>query len=310
MKILFITLLFLSSLFAGFEKVRIGEISREYEDKITYSQLREIIDDIEKVFESQLGFNVFDYSNDGKPIHLTYLEPTLAQKRLERKINNFEKKKDKISKLKEFFPSKKLEIDTVQEEYNIQSKILNKKIENLNRYVREVNKIKQYPKKEYDEIKNYIKVKKDDIKKETKLKRKLASKLRKSLNQYNNKIHSFNNLVKQSQILANEIESLQRSLKVVKGRAFGQIQTIEKTYIKDGKKFKETTTQSSMDKIEIYSFENLDQLKAVLAHEIAHLVGIPHINDSNALMNPILQKNQEKDLFLTRDDIRNFNENF
>jgi hypothetical protein len=130
------------------------------------------------------------------------------------------------------------------------------------------------------------------------------------LNQYNNKIHSFNNLVKQSQILANEIESLQRSLKVVKGRAFGQIQTIEKTYIKDGKKFKETTTQSSMDKIEIYSFENLDQLKAVLAHEIAHLVGIPHINDSNALMNPILQKNQEKDLFLTIDDIRNFNENF
>jgi hypothetical protein len=65
-----------------------------------------------------------------------------------------------------------------------------------------------------------------------------------------------------------------------------------------------------MDKIEIYGFESLGELKAVLAHEIAHLVGVHHINEHNALMNPILQKNQIEDLFLTIKDITNFKNNF
>ena len=45
-----------------------------------------------------------------------------------------------------------------------------------------------------------------------------------------------------------------------------------------------------MNKIEIYGFDNKQELKVILAHEIAHLVGIPHINVKDALMNPILQK--------------------
>ena len=65
-----------------------------------------------------------------------------------------------------------------------------------------------------------------------------------------------------------------------------------------------------MNKIEIYSFDSKEQLKVILAHEIAHLVGIPHINVKNALMNPILQDNQVKNLELTFDDIRAFEMNF
>jgi len=65
-----------------------------------------------------------------------------------------------------------------------------------------------------------------------------------------------------------------------------------------------------MTKIEIYGFDNLKQLKVVLAHEIGHLVGIPHIENKGALMNPIVQKNQEMNLSLTQDDIKAFKENF
>ena len=64
-----------------------------------------------------------------------------------------------------------------------------------------------------------------------------------------------------------------------------------------------------MNKIEIYGFDNLKQLKVVLAHEIAHLVGIPHIEVKNALMNPLLDKNQDE-LVLSSEDILNFKENF
>ena len=96
----------------------------------------------------------------------------------------------------------------------------------------------------------------------------------------------------------------------VKGKAFGMKEITLKTYYKDGKKIKEKSVKSNMTKIEIYGFENISQLKAVLAHEIGHLVGIPHINAKKALMNPILQKNQINELFLTNDDIDNFNTNF
>lgn len=310
MKILILNLLILSSLLAGYEKVRIGNIHKHYQNQITPTQLRTLLSEIENTFESQLGFNVFDYSQDGKPIDLLYLPPSKMEKRINRKIDSFNKKKEKLNKLSGFFPKKKKELDSVQKKYNIQADILNSKITNLNNYVREVNKIKQYPKKQYDEIKNYIKIKKDEIKNERKLKRSLERKLRKTLNQYNNKIHSYNNLVRQSSMLIKEIESLQRSYKVVRGKTFGQKEITLKTTIKNGKKYKERTTKSSMDKIEIYSFENLNQLKVILAHEIGHLVGIPHIDFKDALMNPILQKSQENRLFLTIEDIKNIKTHF
>jgi predicted Zn-dependent protease len=52
------------------------------------------------------------------------------------------------------------------------------------------------------------------------------------------------------------------------------------------------------------------ELKAIIAHEIGHLVGIPHISDKGALMNPILQENQKRRLELTNADIKNFNKYF
>lgn len=54
----------------------------------------------------------------------------------------------------------------------------------------------------------------------------------------------------------------------------------------------------------------MNQFKAVLAHEIAHLVGICHIEKQGALMNPILQSNQVVRMELTPDDIKAFNQVF
>ena len=107
-----------------------------------------------------------------------------------------------------------------------------------------------------------------------------------------------------------ELESLGRDIKTVNGRTFGIKETVLKTYYKDGKEEKESTTTNSMNKIEIYNFNSLEHLKVILAHEIAHLVGVPHIDDVGALMNPILQENQKSRLHLTSEDIENFRKNF
>jgi predicted Zn-dependent protease len=113
-------------------------------------------------------------------------------------------------------------------------------------------------------------------------------------------------MVRQYTRLARKIEVMARGSKEVRGAAIGYIETTFKTFYKDGKVHKEKSTKSTMDKIEIYGFDSLDELKAVLAHEIAHLLGVGHVNAKGALMNPTLQKNQIQKLKLTPADIKAF----
>jgi len=68
------------------------------------------------------------------------------------------------------------------------------------------------------------------------------------------------------------------------------------TFGQDGKKIEQKSVENSVQNIEIYGFENKNKLKAVLAYEIGHLVGLPNIDTEN--------------LTLTQDDIKNFKENF
>lgn len=309
MRQIFILLLFITSLFAQYEKISIGKIDDYYYEKVTFTQLENLIKEIEQTFETQLGFNVFDYSLDGKPIDLFYLPPSKLEQKIEKKISSFDKKAKKLEDYKEYFIIKKRELDSLQEQYNLKSKNLNDKIKELNSYIEEANK-KKYTKREYDEVKAYINQKKEAINYDSKEKKKLERELQKVVLQYNNKIILFNTTVNQAKMLSNEIESLSRNNKIVKGKTFGNKEITLKTYYKDGKKFEEKEIRNSMNKIEIYNFDNLNQLKAVLAHEIAHLVGIPHIESTGSLMNPILQQNQIDELFLTSDDIKNFRENF
>ena len=59
MKVIVIIFIFFSFAFSSYEKVKIGKIDNYYKDKITKNELLEMIKEIEKTFESQLGFNVF-----------------------------------------------------------------------------------------------------------------------------------------------------------------------------------------------------------------------------------------------------------
>ena len=86
LNLVFVTLLLTSSLNAAYEKIKIGTISSEHKNNITVVQLKKMIDEIEYIFESQLGFNVFDYSSNGKPIDILYVSKNAAEKRLNTKI--------------------------------------------------------------------------------------------------------------------------------------------------------------------------------------------------------------------------------
>ena len=310
MKKLLLSFFFVSFSCASYEKVAIGKIDDYYKDKITKKELEQIIKEIEYIFESTLKKNIFDYSIDGKPIDILYVPNTQLEDKISKKLELIKKKKEKIEELQEYFPSKKREIEVSQDDLNGQIKVINQKVEDLNSYIKNVNSRKNVTKEEYSKIEEYVKNEKYEINNYLKEKDKSYQNLQNILNSYNQKVVAFNNLVRESNSLIKELESLGRDIKTVNGRTFGIQETVLKTYYKDGKEVKESITTNSMNKIEIYNFDSLEHLKIILAHEIAHLVGVPHIDDEGALMNPILQENQKSRLHLTSEDIENFRKNF
>lgn len=309
-KIILLTLFLIGNVNAGVEEVRIGTIDEHYSKVITNIELKQILSDIENTFENQLGFDVFNYSNSGKPIDIIYLAPQRLEKQIKSKIKKLERKKVQIDELKSQFPEDKARIDEYQKGLNKFASYINEMTISLNSYIENANKQRNFNSSQYKSAQRYVQEKQDRIKREIKNLRKERRTLRRMSDKYNKKIRKLNNLVRSHNTLSNQITRMSRSIKKVKGKTFGSKEISLKTYYKDGKKVKKRTETTNMTKIEIYGFETKNQLKAVLAHEIGHLVGIPHINVKNALMNPILQENQIQNLMLIQADIRNFKKNF
>ncbi len=310
LKVFFLFIFVVINLNGQYEKVKIGKIDAYYQDKITQEQLRSIIEEIEKILETQTNINIFDYSNDGKPIDILYLPLSKKKLDVESGIKTLKIQKSKIDTFQEYILSKDDDIKKKALELQNLNKNLNQKIHKLNLYIEKMNTKNITSQQEYNEIKQYISKEKQKIKQETNIYDQKRIKYNNFLKSYNQKVSSHNLLVNQYNRLQRKIETLMRSMKEIKGVAKGYTKTVLKTVYKDGKEYRTKETQNYMEKIEIYGFDSLEQLKTILAHEILHLVGVGHIDTKGALMNPILQENQVENLYLIFEDIENFKSSF
>jgi chromosome segregation ATPase len=309
-KILLLIFIFTNILFASFEYVSVGNIDRYYNSKISTEQLKSLLLEIEEDLESQLQTNIFDLSNNGKPINLVYVEPSLLEKRIERKIDLLKSKQKKINQLQEYLTKNQKIINKEKELFKKENALLNSRIKDFNSYVKEINKKRNFSNEQFKRIKADILSTKKKLDIEINKMNRYRDDIKRKVNKFNTKVNSFNNQIREYKRLSKEIETLTRGFKKVKGMTFGVKEINTKTYFKDGKRVQEKTQKQRMDKIEIYGFSSRGELKAVLAHEILHLVGLPHINDKYSLMNSVMQENQIKNLKLTKEDIKNFRKNF
>ena len=86
-KIIFLILSFTTFSYASFEKIRIGKIDNHYKNKINEQEFRNILNEIEYIFESELNMNVFDYSEEGKVIDIIYIPPSKLEQRINKKTD-------------------------------------------------------------------------------------------------------------------------------------------------------------------------------------------------------------------------------
>lgn len=310
-KLIILTSFIISFSHASFQKVSIGEIDNHYKNKISEYELRNIINEIEYFLESKLGTNVFDYGEFyGKKINLVYVPPSKLEKRIYSHLKKLKEKEKRIIKIQKSFPKKQKDIKKLKNLFVKQNNILDKRVKSLNDYVRIVNKKKSISRNEYNKVQSYIKKQKTKLQNELQKLKKEESYVKGIVGKHNKNVFLYNNLIREHHRLNSEVEVMSRSFKKVKGMTFGITEIKLKTFYKNGKKVKEKSTKNSMNKIDIYGFDSFEELKTILAHEILHLVGIPHINKKDALMNPIIQKNQIDNFSLTQDDILNFNDHF
>lgn len=306
-----ITIIFLStSLFSAYEKVSIGSIDSYYENKISRYELKQMIEDIEYVFESSTGVNAFDYSSSGKPINLIYVPPSNLERRIQKKQNRQKEIRKKLDFLKKTLPNKREEVLFLKSTFEKKNEIHNEKVSSFNKYIKNINKQKNLTKNDILKIKEDVNKQKKKFSQDIKNLKDEQSNLKKVINSYNNQTYLYNKNIREFNRLSKDIESMSRSLKKIRGKTFGLKEIQIKTIFKNGKIRKEKKIKTKMDKIEIYGFSSKAELKAILAHEIGHLIGLPHINSKNALMNPILQESQIKNLSLSFEDRQNFRDNF
>ena len=101
MKIFLFLFISLNISFASYEQVRIGKIDSYYKNKISEQELLFLLKEIENLFESELKTNVFDYSENGKPIDILHVSNKQLEENLSKKIEKLDNKKERDIFLKE-----------------------------------------------------------------------------------------------------------------------------------------------------------------------------------------------------------------
>lgn len=298
--------------FAEYQKISIGTIDPEYHMRVNNNTLLKILKEVERVYETTLGQNVFDIAqHGGKPVNIVYVPDSDRKTKIEQKTALLERKKIQISNLKALIDIKEKQVKAIGKEVTINKNALNEHISALNDYTKQFQRKKFTSREAYNKAKAYYDEKKEEIERLQKIYyTHYENSYLPHVDEFNQRVARYNALVGEYKFLQIKLEVLSRGFTEKKGVAVGQTRTVYKTVYKDGQYQKTAKTTKTMKKIEIYGFTNLNQLKVILAHEIGHLIGMDHVSIPHALMNPHLQKNQEEYLQLTESDIKEFKRSY
>lgn len=296
--------------FAELQTVSVGKIDKRYSDLVSKNSLREIIKDIEALFETQLGFNVFDYSEDGKPIDILYMPPSQKKKKILRNQKQLESLKKKIDSLEGSISEKQAVLQQIKSQLSYDYKLLNHNIEELNTYILKNNSFQNLSQDDYQKVNKYISQEKENIRNRTKDLAKEKRQVNKKLAAYRMKVRKYNALADKYNYIQRNTEKISQNYTELKGITKKRTTTTYTTYTQKEASIRKKEIKADVERIEIYNFENLNLLKVILAHEIGHLIGVGHVDVDGALMHTYLQKEQVESLSLTLDDIKAIRECF
>ena len=236
---------------------------------------------VEELWESSLDRDLLNYSENGEvAIHLIYSEEqqrTAEERRLSERIQRNKRQVDmlegELKRLKKSYQSRQQELKKSLSDYSAAVNTFNDTIEKWNKR----GGVPQSEKSTIEQMRRKI----DRLETEINRKEQNAEMVRRRANA---KTDQINRLIQtQNRMVDAYNEQFGESRKFDQGR-----------YIRNGED----------QRINIYQFGNLAELKTVLAHESGHAFGLNHVENPKSVMYPVMAKQNIFNLSLSEEDLK------
>lgn len=256
---------------------RIGTIDRKY--RITQEELKQLLQDAAEAWSETAEKPLVVYSAEGEiEVNLVYgdiQELTGNEKHLRERINSEELR---IKSLQKEYRESKHSYDLKLMEYNRKTDKNRERIEELNAWVNRKNEAGGFREDELEIFR----------KREKRIDEKtgVISRMEKSLTSRADRLNRMTDRINRLILEKNElIDQYNRSFS-------GEQQFTQGTYEWEGR----------YRAINVFKFEEKEELRLVLAHEMGHALGLDHVSNPVSVMYPKMEKQNRQTLRLTEED--------
>jgi hypothetical protein len=244
---------------------------------ITKEDFSKIVFEAEKIWEKGIGKDLFTYNPNALfTINLVFdkrQQETIAEKQFREKLN---KENYSYDTLTNKYETLKASYNKRFEQYSSSVSLYEKKLKEYNNEVSYWNKHAGIPKEKYNDLE----------KKRLNLKNIEAQLKEESV--YLKKLNdNMKSLVKQINSFAGDFNANIRDY----NSKFGKARTFDQG-------------EYTGDKINIYQFDKINDLRLVLAHEFGHALHLEHVENPLSIMYYLMDKQNLKDPTLSKEDLQ------
>jgi predicted Zn-dependent protease len=256
---------------------RFGDIDPRFD--IPQEELKHLMKEVETLWASAMKQQLLEYDKDGQVvINLVYSEDQQRTEDERRLYKRIQLKKGQVNVLEQEYAHQKKRFEQNQELFSRTLSNFNQQVKKYNDWQKRM-KTRSIPfdiRQKFKQLERKINQLKVEVERR---KENLEFERQKT----NNKLRQLNRFIDQQNKLIS-----QYNMRFGVAKKFNQGQ-----YVKKGQD----------EQINIYQFANLAELKTVLAHETGHALGLSHVNNPEAIMNALMDKQNIFNLSLTNEDI-------
>ena len=256
---------------------RLGNVDERF--PLNTKEFRKSAFEAERIWEDAIGKELF-VLDDTSPFEVYTVfderqQMTYEAKNLEGSINNYKQEaallESQYASLKNQYDQKEMELSNLEKELEAERKD----------YEKDVRKWNDSSRTSYDQYEKLLKKEKN---------------LKKLQDRFEKEIKNFNQLTSRVNASADNINAKTNQVNE-------KIKTYRDKYGEPAP-FVQGLYHPPLDKIEIFQFEEREDLRMVLAHEFGHALGIfEHVSDPEALMNAMMDRQNIENPKLEQSDI-------
>lgn len=256
---------------------RVGEIDSRF--NITENQVKNVMEEVEEVWFEAFGKELLTYRENGQiSIDFIYSEQQKLFEEERSTSNRIQGKDQQFSTQKRKYERISRQYEENLEQYKIMLGKFNDMVDSHNTLIAGLRGQKLSPEQQQKIKENEEKI--NSFKSRLDQKQSEVETLRKRVN---TQADELNRLNAQRNELVSEYNS-----------QFGEPKKFDQgRYVREG----------SNERIYVYQFSDIQSLKAVLAHEAGHALGLNHVDNPSSVMYELMSEQNIRDIKLSNEDI-------